>query len=95
MNRKGGPQRKTRGKLTKQAGERGKMRIKGFLQEFKINDRVQLLVNPSLQSGRYPLRFHGKIGYIKAKKGRSYQVSIRDQSKEKSFTVQPIHLKRL
>ena len=55
MNRKGGPQRKTRSILKKHPSKKGKINIKGFFQNFKAGDKVQLVVDSSKQKGRFPL----------------------------------------
>jgi len=34
-------------------------------------------------------------GIIKAKRGKSYVIKIKDQNKEKSFIIEPIHLKKI
>ena len=94
MNRKGGPNRKVRSKLTRESGEKGKLSIRRFLQSLKIGDRVKLMAEPSIQKGRFPLRFYGKSAVVKAKQGNAYMVSIKDHDKEKSFIVHPIHLKK-
>ncbi len=95
MNRKGGPRRKSRQKMSKKANKKGKINIRGFLQTFKEGDKVQLVADSSYQRGMFPLRFYGKNGIVKSKQGRSYYVTINDQNKEKSLIVHPIHLKKI
>ena len=95
MNRKGGSQRKTRAKLRKSSGQKGKISIRRIFQTFKIGEKVQLVVDSSDQKGRFPLRFHGKKGLITKKQGRSYYVKIKDQNKEKSFIVKPVHIRKV
>jgi len=95
MQRVGGFRRKTRSKLRKNVSERGRISIKRFLQEFKINEKVNLTADPAYQKGMYYPRFHGKTGKITGKQGKCYYVSIKDGSKEKIIIVHPIHLKRI
>ncbi|TKJ17898.1 50S ribosomal protein L21e [Candidatus Woesearchaeota archaeon B3_Woes] len=95
MNRKGGPRRKSRQKLTGKIRKRGKINIRGFFQSFKEGDKVQLVADSSYQRGMFPLRFYGKMGVVKSKQGRAYYVAITDQNKEKSVIVHPIHLKKI
>lgn len=95
MKRKGGARRRTRTLLTKGIRRKGKMNIKGYFQQFKEGDRVQLVADSTVQKGMFPLRFYGKVGTIISKQGAAYRVSIYDHTKEKSFVVHPIHLKRL
>jgi len=92
MNRKGGPRRKTRHLMKRK--ERGKIAIRSFFKSFKEGDRVQLVAEPIMQKGMFPLRFYGRWGIVTGKKGRAYQVMIKDHCKEKSFIVHPVHLKK-
>jgi len=95
MNRKGGPRRKSRQKMTKKPGQKGKIKIRNYFQNFKTGDKVQLVAEPASQKGLFALRFYGKKGVIKSKKGSSYYVTIKDQNKEKSVIVSPVHLRRV
>ncbi len=95
MNRKGGPRRKTRSKLRKNTGEKGKFSIRRYFQTFKAGDKVQLVADSAFQKGIFHLRFHGKKGVITEKQGKSYYVAIKDKNKAKSFIVHPIHLRKL
>ena len=65
--RVGGFRRKTRDKLKKNIKDRGKISITRFLQKFKINEKVNLVAEPSYQNGMYHPRFHGKTGKIVGK----------------------------
>ncbi len=94
MNRKGGPRRKSRQKMTKKPAERGRISIKEYFQTFKEGDMVQLVAEPSIHKGIFPLQYYGKKGIIKAKQGRSYYVTIKDIGKKKDIIVHPVHLKR-
>tara|TARA_Y100000310_G_C20635906_1_gene791155 strand:- start:1436 stop:1723 length:288 start_codon:yes stop_codon:yes gene_type:complete len=95
MNRKGGPRRKTRHKLTKKISLKGKINIRAFFQKFKDGDKVQLVIDPSVQKGMFLLRFHGQKGTITGKQGNAYYVTIKDKNKEKKIIVHPSHLKKL
>ncbi len=58
-------------------------------------ERVVLKAEPSYHKGLYFHRFHGKIGVVKAKKGRYYEVVVRDGGKQKTLIVHPVHLKKV
>ncbi len=45
--------------------------------------------------GMYFPRFMGKSGIISGKAGTCYQVAIKDQNKEKTLVIHPVHLRRL
>jgi len=93
--RLGGFRRKTRSKLRKNPREKGKISIANYLQEFKINDKVLLKADPSIQKGMYFPRFHSKSGIVLGKQGSSYKILIKDGDKNKVLIVHPIHLKKL
>ena len=80
--------------LKKNVKDRGKISINKYLQSFKEGDLVILKAEPAVQKGMYFPRFHGKAGIIKGKKGRCYEVKIKD-GKEKVLIVHPVHLKRI
>lgn len=90
----GGFRRKTRNKLKKSRGDKGKISIRKYFQQFKIGERVLLSAEPAVQQGMYFPRFHSKTGVIKDKKGSCYEVMIKDGGKEKTLIVHPVHLKK-
>ncbi len=91
----GGPRRKSRHKLTKHIKRKGKLSISQYIQELEQGTKVCLKAEPAVQKGMYHMRFHGKIGIIKGKSGRSYKVEIKDKNKKKMLIVHPVHLKRV
>ena len=94
VTRIGSARRKTRQKMTKNHRKRGKISLRKYLQEFKVGDKVILKLEPAVQKGMYFPRFHGLQGIIEAKKGKCYEVGIKDIKKEKIVIVHPIHLKK-
>lgn len=91
----GGNRRKTRHKLAKNVRARGKISLAKYFQEFNKGDKVCLVAEPSIHLGMYFPRFHGKAGTILGKKGKCYEIQIKDINKEKKVVVHPTHLKRL
>ncbi|MCD6576108.1 MAG: 50S ribosomal protein L21e [Nanoarchaeota archaeon] len=84
----------TRRKLRKKVRERGKVKIGAALQEFDINEKVIIDVEPSYHKGMPHRRFIGKHGKIVEKKGKSYIVEVRDGGKYKKIICAPIHLRK-
>lgn len=84
---------KTRKKLTQRAGYRPA--ITKFLQEFKKDQRVVILQEPSSHKGMPHPRFMGKTGKIIEKRGKSYIVEIIDVNKVKKIVSRPEHLKAI
>jgi len=91
----GSQQRKTRYKYKRHFRQRGKLSLSRFFQEFNTGDKVGLVVNSSVQYGRFFPRFYGYTGTITGnKQGFCYEVKIIDGSKEKTLYIHPIHLKK-
>jgi len=72
--------------------QRGKLSLSRYFQEFKEGDRVNLKINSSVQKGQFFPRFHGLTGVVTGKRGFCFEVTLRDQDKEKIVFVHPIHL---
>jgi len=90
----GGARRKTRHKFSKSIRKKGKVSIREYLQNFKPGDKVSLSVEPSVHKGMYYRRFLSKIATVKSKKGRCYEVLIKDGKKTKTLIVHPVHVKK-
>ncbi|MBS3097557.1 50S ribosomal protein L21e [Candidatus Woesearchaeota archaeon] len=95
MQRIGGFRRKTRHKFKKNLQRKGKLSLKNYFQLFKAGERVYLTVEPNIQKGMYNPAFLGKTAVIKGKRGRCYEVLVKDINKYKTLIVHPIHLKRI
>jgi len=80
--------------MSKNVKERGKIALTKFFRKFEDGARVCLKAEPAYQKGIYDLRYHGKIGTVKKKKGRCYEVEIQDFKKQKIMIVHPVHLKK-
>ena len=88
----GSARRKTRHKFSKSVRQKGKISIRRYMQILKSGDKVSLTVEPSVHKGMYHRRFVSKIATVKAKKGRCYEVLIKDGNKTKTLIVHPVHL---
>ena len=91
----GGNRRKTRHKLAKNVRDKGKISLARYFQDFKKGDKVCLVAEPSIHEGMYYPRFHGKAGVVLSKRGKCYEIQIKDVKMLKTVVVHPIHLKRL
>lgn len=89
-----GSRKKSRKKLRKNTRTKGKISLTKYFQELKAGDRVALRAEPAYHKGLYNLRFHNKIAVVAGKKGKCYEVMIKDGGKLKKLIVHPIHLKR-
>ena len=94
VQRIGGSRRKTRHKLSKNVRYKGKISLANYFQDFKEGDKVYLVAEPSIHTGTYHGRFHGKAGVVLAKRGTCYEIQIHDFKMAKTLIDHPVHLKR-
>ena len=78
--------------MKKPIRKRGKLPVSKLIQEFKVNDTVSIVNEPSIQKGQPHPRFHGKTGIVVEKRGRSYLVQISDGKTNKKIISRPVHL---
>jgi len=88
-----GYRRGTRKLLRKHPRKRGLAPLGRLLHEYSIADKVAIIIDPSVHKGQPHRRFHGKIGVVTEKRGRSYVISVRDGDKIKYLTVRPEHIR--
>ena len=91
----GGLRRKTRHKLAKSLRQKGKISLTTYFQTFEVGERVALRAEPAVQKGMYHPNYYGKAGIVKGKKGRCYEITIKDRTKEKILIVHPVHIKKI
>ena len=73
---------------------RGKLQLSRYFQSFNEGDRVSVVRERAIKSN-FPVRLQGSTGVVEGKRGKAYIVKIRTQNKEKSFLIEPIHLKKI
>jgi large subunit ribosomal protein L21e len=81
-------------KFTKKIRTKGKIQLSRYFQELKEGDIVAVIKEPSVCS-TFPLTLQGRAGVIEGKRGKACIVKINDKNKEKTFLIEPIHLKKL
>lgn len=93
MGRKAkGFRRKTRALLRKKPRERGKIGLSKLLHTYAPGEKVVVKIDPSVHAGMPHRRYHGRIGSIVNKRGRSYVVSVTQGRAVKDIIVRPEHL---
>ena len=93
MGRKAkGYRRKTRYILQRKPRERGKTGLSKVLREYEPAEKVIIKLDPSVHKGMPHRRFHGRIGVITEKRGRSYVVSVSQGKAIKEMIVRPEHI---
>ncbi|MBU1129450.1 MAG: 50S ribosomal protein L21e [Nanoarchaeota archaeon] len=73
---------------------RGKLQLSRYFQRLKQGETVSVVAERALQP-RFPKTLNGRTGVVEEKRGRSYVVKINDKNKEKTYIIEPIHLKKI
>ncbi|MGQ9624034.1 MAG: 50S ribosomal protein L21e [Candidatus Bathycorpusculaceae bacterium] len=82
----------TRRLLKKKPRERGKIKLSKLLHEYQPGTRVVIKIDSSVHKGMPHRRYHGKVGTVIERKGRSYVLSITQGEATKEIIVRPEHL---
>ncbi len=73
---------------------KGKLQLSRYFQELKKGDYVAVARECAVQSS-FPTRLQGGTGIIEGKRGKAYIIKLKDNNKEKTFLIEPIHLKKI
>ncbi len=90
--RKPGKRGKTRSKFKKTGP---KVTVNKIMEEFSIGDKVQVVIDSSYHNGLPDKSFHGQTGYVKNKRGNSFEVELKKGKKMFVVVTNSVHLKRL
>jgi len=87
-----GFRRKSRYVLKRKPRERGKTGLSKLLHTYEPAEKVVIILNPSVHKGMPHRRYHGRIGVIAEKRGRSYVVNVSQGKAIKEIIVRPEHI---
>jgi large subunit ribosomal protein L21e len=87
-----GYRRKTRYLLKRKSRERGKTGLSKLLHNYEPAEKVVIKLDPSVHKGMPHRRFHGRIGVIAEKRGKSYVVNVSEGNATKEIIVRPEHI---
>jgi len=87
-----GFQHKSRSLLTRKPRERGKTSLTKILHGYEAGEKVVVKIDPSVHKGMPHRRFHGRVGVIITKRGRSYVVHVPQGDATKEIIIRPEHL---
>ncbi len=89
MKRSHGPN----SKRSRNLRSKGRVAITKFLQEFEEGDKVRIDINTNVLRGRpTTLRFNRLNGVVIARRGKGYEIEIKDGDKKKRVVVINAHL---
>jgi ribosomal protein L21E len=78
----------------KHSRERGKVKFSRCFQDLKTGDRVSIVREHSFNPS-FPKRIQGLTGVIAGKRGKDYLVKAFDFNEEKTYIINPAHLKKI
>ncbi|MFX0206400.1 MAG: 50S ribosomal protein L21e [Candidatus Hodarchaeota archaeon] len=84
---------RTRRIFSKHPRNRGLPSLSRTLTNYKVNSKVNIVIEPSVQKGRPHRRFHGKTGLVLEKRGQAYLIQVSDGKSYKKIIARPEHLK--
>jgi large subunit ribosomal protein L21e len=82
----------TRRLFKKEPRERGKMKLSKLLYDYQPGTQVLVKIDSSVQKGMPHRRYHGRVGTVINKRGRSYVVSVSQGDAIREIIVRPEHL---
>jgi large subunit ribosomal protein L21e len=68
------------------------MKLSKLLYEYQPGSQVLVKIDSSVQKGMPHRRYHGRVGTVINKRGRSYVVSVSQGDAMREIIVRPEHL---
>lgn len=89
-----GYRNKTRRRHKKNCRARGLGSIEKYLEDYEINDKVDIITDPSAHKRGMPhRRYHGRTGVIVGVRGRCYEVEVKLGNSKKKLIIGKEHLR--
>ena len=88
-----GFRRKSRHVMRKNPRKKGLAPLGRYLSNFEVGDYVDIIIDPSVHKAMPHKRFQGKTGRIVAKRGRCYEVEIKQIHKMKRIFTSVAHMR--
>lgn len=92
VRRSKGYRARTRSLFRKRPRERGKIGLSRILRTYSPGEKVTIIIEPSVHKGMPHRRYHGRVGVIHEKRGKSYVVHIEMGSQTKQIIARPEHI---
>ena len=89
-----GSRNTTRNRHRKKVRDRGLGSIEKYLDEYKIDDKVAIITDPSQHKRGMPhRRYHGRTGVIVGIRGRCFEVEVKLGNDKKMLIIGKEHLR--
>lgn len=92
VRRSKGYRSRTRALLRKKPRERGKIGLSKLLRSYSPGEKVTIKIDPSMHKGMPHRRFHGRVGIVRGKRGRSYVLEVTFGKQKRTLIARPEHL---
>lgn len=92
VRRSKGYRSRTRALFRKRPRERGKIGLSRLLRTYKPGDKVKIRIDPSIHKGMPHRRYYGRVGIVKARRGRSYIIEVPMGRQKRTVIARPEHI---
>jgi len=92
MRRSKGFRTKTRTLISRKPRDRGKQPLGRLLIPYALGQTVRIMINPAVQKGMPHRRYHGRVGLVAEKRGRSYVVEVAGTKTPRIIIARPEHI---
>src|SRR5436309_15025703 len=92
LRRSKGFRTKTRTLISRKPRDRGKQPLGRLLIAYAPGQMVKIMINPAVQKGMPHRRYHGRVGTIAEKRGRSYVVEVAGTKTPRIIIARPEHI---
>lgn len=84
---------RTRSLFRKSTRKKGLRSLRYLLEPIEVGQKVDILLNSSIQNGRPHRRYNGTSGTVLKCQGQSYVISVKTGRMEKIIISRPEHLR--
>ena len=92
MKRSKGYRTKTRTIFRRRPRDRGKIALGRLLIGYSPGQMVRISINPAVHKGMPHRRYHGRVGMVAEKRGRSYVIEVASGKSPRSIIARPEHI---
>ena len=84
---------RTRSLMSKRVRTRGLQPVSSVLIDYKIGQRVDVVIDPGVHKGMPHRRYHGRTGVVSDIRGRGIVVELKVDKATKTLIIRPEHLR--
>ena len=92
MTQSKGYRNRTRSILRRKPRDRGKIALGRLLLNYEQGETVRISINPAVHKGMPHRRYHGRVGIVAERRGRSYVVEVASGKGPRLIIARPEHI---